>query len=84
VSGEAVFVHDPSLEDYGFGEDHPFRPVRIRMTIELCESLGLLEGYLFVTYETSRLPRGIRRRRIRCFRKRTASSPLLKALSCSL
>ena len=51
MSGEAAFVHDPSLEDYGFGEDHPFRPVRIRTTIELCESLGLLEGYPFVESE---------------------------------
>ncbi|MDP8952938.1 MAG: acetoin utilization protein AcuC [Actinomycetota bacterium] len=45
MSGEAAFVHNPSLGDYGFGEDHPFQPVRIRITIELCESLGLLKGY---------------------------------------
>ena len=51
MSGEAVFVHDPSLEDYGFGKDHPFKPVRVRMTIELCEALGLLEGYSFAESE---------------------------------
>ncbi len=51
MSGEAAFVHDPSLEDYSFGEGHPFQPVRIRMTIELCEALGLLEGYSFVESE---------------------------------
>ena len=48
MSGRAAFVHDVALEEYGFGGDHPFNPVRLRMTIELCESLGLLEGYPFV------------------------------------
>jgi acetoin utilization protein AcuC len=48
MSGRAAFVHDEALEEYGFGEDHPFNPVRLRMTIELCESLGLLKGYPFV------------------------------------
>ena len=51
MSGRAAFVHDKALEEYGFGEDHPFNPVRLRMTIELCESLGLLEGYPFVGSE---------------------------------
>jgi acetoin utilization protein AcuC len=48
VSGEAAFVYDEALEAYSFGEDHPFHPLRVRLTIELCESLGLLEGYTFV------------------------------------
>jgi acetoin utilization protein AcuC len=47
VSGEAAFVYDEALEAYSFGEDHPFHPLRVRLTIELCESLGLLEGYQF-------------------------------------
>ena len=51
MSGRAAFVHDEALEEYGFGEDHPFNPVRLRMTIELCESLGLLKGYPFVASE---------------------------------
>jgi acetoin utilization protein AcuC len=51
VSGRGVFVHDAALEEYGFGGDHPFNPVRLRMTIELCESLGLLDGYPFVAPE---------------------------------
>ena len=51
MSGRAAFVHDEALEEYGFGEDHPFNPVRLRMTIELCESLGLLRGYPFVGSE---------------------------------
>ena len=53
MSGRAVFVHDVALEEYGFGGDHPFNPVRLRMTIELCESLGLLEGYPFVEPEAA-------------------------------
>ena len=53
MSGRAVFVHDVALEEYGFGGDHPFNPVRLRMTIELCGSLGLLEGYPFVEPEAA-------------------------------
>jgi acetoin utilization protein AcuC len=48
VSGKAAFVHALELEEYGFGGDHPFNPVRLRMTIELCESLGLVDGHRFV------------------------------------
>jgi acetoin utilization protein AcuC len=51
MSGKAAIVHDLSLESYGFGGDHPFNPLRIRMTLELCEALGLLEGYSFVASE---------------------------------
>lgn len=48
MSGRAAVVHDRVLETYGFGNDHPFNPLRIRMTLELCEALGLFEGYPFV------------------------------------
>jgi acetoin utilization protein AcuC len=51
VSGHAAIVHDLALETYGFGGDHPFNPLRIRLTLELCEALGLLEGHPFVTSE---------------------------------
>ena len=51
MSGRAAIVHDLALEAYGFGEDHPFNPLRIRLTLELCEALGLLEGYPFVVSE---------------------------------
>ena len=51
MSGRAAIVHDLSLESYGFGADHPFNPLRIRLTLELCEALGLLEGYPFVASE---------------------------------
>src|SRR5215217_2824185 len=39
------------LEAYGFGGDHPFNPLRIRLTLELCEALGLLQDYPFVVPE---------------------------------
>ena len=48
MSGDAAFVYDTALEDYWFGEGHPFNPLRVRMSIELCEALGLFEGYEFV------------------------------------
>ncbi len=48
MSGRAVVVHDEALEAYGFGGEHPFNPLRIRMTLELCESLGMLGDFPFV------------------------------------
>ena len=48
MSGKPVIVHDKVLETYGFGDDHPFNPLRIRMTLDLCEALGLFGGYEFV------------------------------------
>ena len=51
MSSEAVFVHDAALEAYSFGEGHPFNPLRVQLAIELCESLGLLEGYTFIEPE---------------------------------
>jgi acetoin utilization protein AcuC len=51
MSGRAAIVHDLVLESYGFGGGHPFSPLRIRLTLELCEALGLLEGYPFVGSE---------------------------------
>ena len=51
MSGKAAIVHDLALESYGFGGGHPFNPLRIRLTLELCEALALLEGYPFVGSE---------------------------------
>ena len=51
LSGRAAIVHDLALEDYGFGGDHPFNPLRVRLALELCDSLGLLEDYPFVSSE---------------------------------
>jgi acetoin utilization protein AcuC len=49
LSGRAAIVHDKALENYGFGGDHPFNPLRVRLALELCEALGLLEDYPFVS-----------------------------------
>ena len=51
MSGRSALVHDRALESYGFGEDHPFNPLRIRMTLELCQELGLFEGMEFTGAE---------------------------------
>ena len=51
MSGRAAVVHDLALEAYGFGGDHPFNPLRIRLTLELCEALGLLQDYPLVVPE---------------------------------
>ncbi|HZF59387.1 MAG TPA: acetoin utilization protein AcuC [Rubrobacter sp.] len=45
MTGKALIVHDAALESYGFGGEHPFNPLRLRLTLELCRDLGLLEGY---------------------------------------
>ena len=47
----AALVHDSTLETYGFGEGHPFNPLRLRMTLELCEAAGLLKDHEFVVSE---------------------------------
>jgi acetoin utilization protein AcuC len=44
VSGKASLVHDLALERYGFGGDHPFNPLRLRLTLELCEAAGSSRG----------------------------------------
>ena len=51
MSGRSAVVHDRALEAYGFGEGHPFNPLRIRLTLDLCDSLGLFEGYQFCAAE---------------------------------
>jgi acetoin utilization protein AcuC len=51
LSGRAAIIHDLALEHYGFGGEHPFNPLRVRLALELCESLGLLECYPFVSSE---------------------------------
>ena len=45
MTGKAAIVHDTALESYGFGGEHPFNPLRLRLTLELCENMGLLEDY---------------------------------------
>ena len=45
MTGKAVIVHDSALENYGFGGDHPFNPLRLRLTLELYRDLRLLDGH---------------------------------------
>lgn len=47
----AVLVHDRALEAYGFGGGHPFNPLRIRLTLELCEALGLISAPSYASAE---------------------------------
>ncbi|MDQ3508443.1 MAG: acetoin utilization protein AcuC [Actinomycetota bacterium] len=53
MSGRAALVHDRAMEAYGFGGDHPFNPLRIRLTFEVCDALGLLDGYEMVGAEVA-------------------------------
>ena len=45
MTGKAAIVHDSALESYGFGGEHPFNPLRLRITLELCRDLGILDDY---------------------------------------
>ena len=51
MTGKAAIVHDSALESYGFGGDHPFNRLRLRLTLELYRDLGLLDGYPLIPSE---------------------------------
>ena len=42
MTGPAAVVWDDGLTRYDFGPGHPFDPVRVRLTMELARSLGVL------------------------------------------
>jgi acetoin utilization protein AcuC len=42
MSGPLVVFWDPAMTSYDFGPGHPLAPVRVRLTIELASSLGVL------------------------------------------
>jgi len=44
MTGSAAVVWDPALLRYDFGAGHPFDPVRVRLTMELAEALGVLSA----------------------------------------
>ncbi|WP_197322035.1 acetoin utilization protein AcuC [Saccharomonospora sp. NB11] len=50
MSRSAV-VWDPALLAYKLGDDHPFNPVRLDLTIRLATALGVLEDVPFVVPE---------------------------------
>jgi acetoin utilization protein AcuC len=40
----ACIVHDEHLTHYNFGQSHPMAPVRIDLTMELADELGIVDG----------------------------------------
>jgi acetoin utilization protein AcuC len=41
---QARVVWDPSFTAYNFGPGHPMAPVRLDLTVRLCEALGVFDG----------------------------------------
>lgn len=42
MSDRVAFIHSPALEAYRFGQDHPFNPLRLRLTVDLLRDAGVL------------------------------------------
>jgi len=42
MSANAIFIHHSESEGYNFGEEHPFSPVRLKLTMDLLRRLGAL------------------------------------------
>jgi len=40
---DALFIHDERLASTSLGEDHPFKPARGRLTLDLCRREGLID-----------------------------------------
>ncbi|RJO74029.1 MAG: acetoin utilization protein AcuC [Myxococcales bacterium] len=40
--GDAVFIYSDELALFDYGDNHPFKPIRARNTLELCNRYGLL------------------------------------------
>lgn len=43
MSGKAVFIYHPALEDYRFKPEHPFNPSRLQTTVSLLKMMGLIK-----------------------------------------
>ena len=43
MSSKAAFVYSPDLLKYRFHDNHPFNPLRLRITVELLREAGILE-----------------------------------------
>ena len=46
MSSKPIFVYSDALMGYDMGEQHPLRPIRLRMTYELLKTYGLFEEAL--------------------------------------
>lgn len=44
IMTKAAFIYSDALARYDFGDDHPFKPIRARNTMELCNRHGLLHA----------------------------------------
>ncbi|MFX3633375.1 MAG: acetoin utilization protein AcuC [Candidatus Pristimantibacillus sp.] len=42
MSSNALFIHHPDSARYHFGEDHPFNPIRLPLTMDLLKAAGTL------------------------------------------
>lgn len=52
MPSNAIFVHQPDCSLYKFGEEHPFNPIRLTLTVDLLQTLGALPEEQW--HETSR------------------------------
>jgi len=43
LSRKTVFIYDDAYLSYDFGPYHPLKPVRLKLTVELARSMGLLD-----------------------------------------
>ncbi len=54
---EAAFIYSESLASFDYGDDHPFKPMRARNTMELCNRHGLLYAIGVIRPEPRRATR---------------------------
>lgn len=40
MSGNALFIYSAQEEKYAFGNEHPFNPLRLRLTVDLMDTMG--------------------------------------------
>ncbi|MFX0017305.1 MAG: acetoin utilization protein AcuC [Promethearchaeota archaeon] len=50
-------IYTPRYMEYNFGQDHPLRPLRLKLTYSLMEKLGLLNHKLLEIFEPSEASR---------------------------
>ncbi|OEH86964.1 histone deacetylase [Desulfuribacillus stibiiarsenatis] len=49
MSGKSLLLHDALYYQYCFGEEHPFNPVRLQMTLDLMQSMKIIESNQILT-----------------------------------
>ncbi|QSX09072.1 acetoin utilization protein AcuC [Alkalibacter rhizosphaerae] len=48
VTSHPIFIYSPVFDNYRFSHDHPFDPIRIRLTYELLRASGILQDHHLV------------------------------------